>query len=72
VPHSPTDPTDDDPGLDRRLRAADPLAGVLPDDRSTVVAEGAASHGLIVRLIIQTILLGPSGAVWIDDPTHPT
>jgi hypothetical protein len=39
--------------------------------RSTVVAvvcvaEGAASHGLIIRLIIQTIRQDPSGAVWID------
>jgi hypothetical protein len=33
------------------------------------VTEGAASHGLIIRLIIQTILLYPSGAVWTDDPS---
>ena len=33
--HLPVDPTGDDPGLERRLRAADPLAGVLPDDAST-------------------------------------
>jgi hypothetical protein len=38
----------------------------ISGDRSTVpavvwVTEGAASHGLIIRLIIQTILLDPSG-----------
>ena len=35
------------------------------------MTEGAASHGLIIRLIIQTILqtilLDPSGAVWTDE-----
>src|SRR5207249_12021931 len=41
--------------------------------RSTVVAvvwagEGAASNGLIIRLIIQTIRLDPSGSIWIDEP----
>jgi hypothetical protein len=40
--------------------------------RSTVVAvvcvaEGAAPHGLIIRLIIQTIRQDPSGAVWTDE-----
>jgi hypothetical protein len=29
--------------------------------------EGAASQGLIIRLIIQTILLDPSGVVWTDE-----
>jgi hypothetical protein len=40
---SPVDPTGDDPGLDRRLRAADPLAGVLPDDSSTVLVRRLAA-----------------------------
>jgi hypothetical protein len=31
------------------------------------VTEGAASHGLIIRLIIQTIRQDPSGAVWTDE-----
>jgi hypothetical protein len=31
------------------------------------VAEGAAPHGLIIRLIIQTIRQDPSGAVWTDE-----
>jgi hypothetical protein len=31
------------------------------------VTEGAASHGLIIRLIIQTIRQDPSGAVWNDE-----
>jgi hypothetical protein len=31
------------------------------------VTEGAASHGLIIRLIIQTIRRDPSGAVWTDE-----
>jgi hypothetical protein len=34
------------------------------------VAEGAASHGLIIRLIIQTIRRDPSGAVWTDEPSN--
>ena len=34
---SPVDPTGDDSGLERRLRAADPVAGVLPDDASTAL-----------------------------------
>ncbi len=34
------------------------------------VAEGAASHGLIIPLIIQTFRLDPSGPVWIDSPSH--
>jgi hypothetical protein len=39
--------------------------------RSTVVAvvcvaEGAAPHGLIIRLIIQTIQQDPSRSFWID------
>jgi hypothetical protein len=40
---SPVDPTGDDSGLDRRLRAADPVAGVLPDDRSTVLVRRLAA-----------------------------
>jgi hypothetical protein len=40
---SPVDPAGDDPGLDRRLRAADPLAGVLPDDSSTVLVRRLAA-----------------------------
>lgn len=36
-------PAGDDPGLDRRLRAADPLAGVLPDDSSTVLVRRLAA-----------------------------
>ena len=35
--HLPVDPTGEDPGLERRLRASDPLAGVLPDDASTAL-----------------------------------
>ena len=35
--------------------------------RRGLVAEGAASHGLIIRLIIQTIRQDPSGAVWTDE-----
>jgi hypothetical protein len=31
------------------------------------VAEGAAPHGLIIRLIIQSIRQAPSGAVWTDE-----
>jgi hypothetical protein len=31
------------------------------------VAEGAASHGLIIRLIIQTIRRDRSGSVWTDE-----
>src|SRR5215208_3047532 len=43
--------------------------------RSTVlawpwVAEGAAPHGLIIRLIIQTIRLDRSGSVWIDEASN--
>jgi hypothetical protein len=34
------------------------------------VTEGAASHGLIIRLIIQTIGLDPSGAVWTDEASN--
>src|SRR4029450_8580282 len=35
--------------------------------RRGLVAEGAASHGLIIRLIIQTIRQDPTGAVWTDE-----
>jgi hypothetical protein len=42
--HSPADSTGDDAGLDRRLRAGDPLAGVLPDDRSTVLVRRLAAE----------------------------
>jgi hypothetical protein len=43
--------------------------------RSTVVAvvcvaEGAASPGLIIRLIIQTIRWDRSGSVWIDGASN--
>jgi hypothetical protein len=31
------------------------------------VAEGAASHGLIIRLIIHTIRRDRSGSVWTDE-----
>jgi hypothetical protein len=31
------------------------------------VAEGVVSHGLIIRLVIQTIRRVPSGSVWIDE-----
>jgi len=34
------------------------------------VTEGAASHGLIIRLIIQTIRQDPSGAVWTDEASN--
>src|SRR5215207_10456848 len=34
--------------------------------RRGLAAEGAASHDLIIRLIIQTIRRDPSGAVWTD------
>jgi hypothetical protein len=34
------------------------------------VAEGAASHGLIIRLIIQTIRRDPSGSVWTDEASN--
>ena len=34
------------------------------------MAEGAASHGLIIRLIIQTIRRDPSGAVWTDGASN--
>jgi hypothetical protein len=40
---SPVDPTGDDPGLDRRLRAADPLADLLPDDWSAVLVRRLAA-----------------------------
>jgi hypothetical protein len=40
---SPVDPTGDDPGLDRRLRAADPLADALPDDASTSLVRRLAA-----------------------------
>jgi hypothetical protein len=40
---SPVDPAGDDPGLDRRLCAADPLAGVLPDDSFTVLVRRLAA-----------------------------
>jgi hypothetical protein len=40
---SPADRSGDDPGLDRRLRAADPLAGVLPDDSSSVLVRRLAA-----------------------------
>jgi hypothetical protein len=51
-----------------RVRHASPDG--ISGDRSTVpavvwVTKGAASHGLIIRLIIQTILLDPSGSFWI-------
>jgi hypothetical protein len=41
---SPVGPTGDDPGLDRRLRAADLLAGVLPDDASTALVDRLAAE----------------------------
>ena len=41
--HLPVDPTGDDPGLERRLGAADPLAGVLPDDASTALVRRLAA-----------------------------
>ena len=41
--HLPVDPTGEDPGLDRRLRASDPLAGVLPDDASTALVRRLAA-----------------------------
>ena len=31
------------------------------------MTEGAASHGLIIRLIIQRIRRDPTGFVWIDE-----
>jgi hypothetical protein len=31
------------------------------------VAEGAASHGLIIPVIIRTIRLDRSGSAWIDE-----
>ena len=34
------------------------------------MAEGAASHGLIIRLIIQTIRRDPTGSDQIDDPSN--
>jgi hypothetical protein len=34
------------------------------------VAEGAASDGLIIRLIIQTIRRDPTGSVWIDEASN--
>jgi hypothetical protein len=34
------------------------------------VAEGAASHGLIIRLFIQTIRRDRSGSVWTDGPSN--
>ena len=40
---SPVEPTGEDPGLYRRLRAADPLTGVLPDDSSTVLVRRLAA-----------------------------
>ena len=39
---SPAGPTGDGPGLDRRLQAADPLAGVLPTTRAVLVRRLAA------------------------------
>jgi len=38
--------------------------------RRGLVAEGAASHGLIIRLIIQTIRRDPTGSDQIDDPSN--
>jgi hypothetical protein len=32
--------------------------------------EDAASHGLVIPLVIQTIRLDPSGSVWIDEPSN--
>ena len=68
--------------MDGSLLSCNPLLATWghasPDgisgDRSTVpavvwVTEGAASHGLIIRLIIQTIRQDPSGAIWTDDPS---
>jgi hypothetical protein len=34
------------------------------------IARWARRDGLIIRLIIQTILLDPSGAAWTDDPSN--
>ena len=34
------------------------------------VTEDSAPRRLIIRLIIQTILLDPSGAVWTDGPSY--
>ena len=34
------------------------------------MTEGAASHGLIIRLIIQTIRRDPSGAIWTDEASN--
>jgi hypothetical protein len=47
----------------------------ISGDRSTVpavvwVTEGAASHGLIIRLIIQTIRRDPTGSDQIDDASN--
>jgi hypothetical protein len=38
--------------------------------RRGLVAEGAASHGLIIRLIIHTIRRDPSGSVWTDEASN--
>jgi len=40
---SPVDSTGEDSGLDRRLDAADPLTGLLPDDASTVLVRRLAA-----------------------------
>ena len=40
---SPAGPTGDGPGLDRRLQAADPLAGVLSDDSAAVLVRRLAA-----------------------------
>jgi hypothetical protein len=44
----------------------------ISDARSTVVAvvwwaEGAASQGLVIPLVIRTIRRDPSGSVWTDE-----
>jgi hypothetical protein len=60
------DPTGDDLGLDRRLRAGDPLAGVLPDDAAPVLVrrlvadvagDGAAAPPLRRRRRRRTALI---------------
>jgi len=56
-----------------------PVRQLSPDgisgDGSTVlavawVAEGAASHGLIIRLIIRTIRLDRTRSVWTDEASN--
>jgi hypothetical protein len=55
-----------------RVTVQQPSPDGIPGARSTVVAmawvaEGAAADGLIIRLIVQTIRWGRSGAVQIDE-----